>query len=128
MQLFLWFASELKFIILNSKLFFIVLDSSGKPGSAILKKQLKWLGSYDECVDTKGQYSLKNASSDGRTELTGKYCKVSLFLVSTNVEEPGIMTVCTCSYRIKAYCCACERVQFLFNREWYYFEVLHSKC
>ena len=61
-------------------------DSFGKPGSDILNSQLKWLGSYDECLQTTGSYTPRNATFESRSEILGKYCKVSFAFDKANAE------------------------------------------
>ena len=47
-----------------------VLDATGKLPSAILRGNIQWIGSYDDCLDAK---FFTNASS-----FNGQYCKVAI--------------------------------------------------
>lgn len=59
-----------------------MLDAFGKPGSDLKNYQLKWLGSYEECIAVKaGEYHLTAKGPELAEEyFSGKYCTVSILL------------------------------------------------
>ena len=66
----------------NQVPYLVVLDAFGKPGSDLKNYQLKWLGSYEECIAVKaGEYHLTaNGPELAEEYFSGKYCTVSILL------------------------------------------------
>ncbi|XP_055947832.1 nose resistant to fluoxetine protein 6-like [Argiope bruennichi] len=67
-----------------------MLDSYGKPESGILAGNIKWLGTYDECVGIQS-VPQKNASVGN---FRGKYCTLQVPLNLGNVSIPISTAVC----------------------------------
>ena len=59
-----------------------MIDAFGKPGTNLKNYQLKWLGSYDECVVIKAQdyYPTPHGWEAAPAAFEGKYCLVSVKL------------------------------------------------
>ena len=57
-----------------------VLDAFGKPGSNLMDYEIKWLGSYDEClaVKAKNQHNTSNEMVANQEYFSGKYCTISV--------------------------------------------------
>ena len=68
------------FFIINVSFIFCVsvLDAFGKPGSGLMDYQVKWYGSYDECIAVKAldQYNTSEGKVTTQEHFAGKYCRV----------------------------------------------------
>ncbi|GBM27687.1 Nose resistant to fluoxetine protein 6 [Araneus ventricosus] len=67
-----------------------MVDSFGKPESALLLGNSKWLGEYDECLKV---YAPPNGKT-GVGDFHGKYCTISIPLVLENMTLPLSTAVC----------------------------------
>lgn len=57
-----------------------VLDAFGKPGSNLKNGQIKWLGSYEECLATeaKDYYVTAEGLKSTPALFAGRYCAITI--------------------------------------------------
>ncbi|KAG8198740.1 hypothetical protein JTE90_023505 [Oedothorax gibbosus] len=69
---------------------FKMLDSYGKPESGLLRGQLKWLGDYNECLDSYASYDETYQQGGFR----GQYCSITVSVPFANKVLPVRLGIC----------------------------------